>query len=158
MNELMIRCQIKNNSFRLEELVLIPKGRLKEPELVKVNCQFCSKEFEYLRVSSSIRKGCYDCLPLGRESDAALIRRLFKLKMVKEFGNKCYYCKGEFHPAVFDFHHVNPSEKEFGFGDKTSPLTWKRIEKEMKKCVMLCANCHRLHHAGAIVLDVVNDV
>ena len=24
--------------------------------------------------------------------------------------------------------------------------TWKKIEKEMEKCILLCPNCHRWHH------------
>lgn len=43
----------------------MPKGKISNPGYIKVKCQFCEKEFDYYRTSSSIRKSCYDCLPEG---------------------------------------------------------------------------------------------
>ena len=58
----------------------------------------------------------------------------------------CLQC-GENHIAVLDFHHRDPNEKEIsislalnhGYGKK-------RLEQEMKKCDILCSNCHRKTH------------
>lgn len=36
--------------------------------------------------------------------------------MVSSFGSECGKCKGKFKPEVYDFHHLNPEEKEFTFG------------------------------------------
>lgn len=57
-------------------------------------------------------------------------------------------CKcGESHPACLVFHHRNPEEKEFdiavavrnGYGEE-------RLAKEIKKCDIICSNCHfKLH-------------
>jgi hypothetical protein len=58
----------------------------------------------------------------------------------------CTKC-GESHPATLDFHHVayHPSNKKVHklVGDGH---WWKRIEEEIAKCIVLCANCHRIHH------------
>lgn len=69
-----------------------------------------------------------------------------KLKAILYKGGKCTDCGGVFIPEVFDFHHLNPSEKEL----KPSWLryyTWEKAAKELDKCILLCANCHRIRHA-----------
>lgn len=62
----------------------------------------------------------------------------------------CVNC-GESDPVVFEFHHKNPKEKEFEIG---SALNRKRenVLKELAKCIILCANCHRRVHWGKLNL------
>lgn len=58
----------------------------------------------------------------------------------------CSHC-GQNHPATLDFHHVirDPSNRKIN-----ELLKRGAVEKAMKeieeKCVVLCANCHRIHH------------
>jgi hypothetical protein len=75
-------------------------------------------------------------------------RRQIVLMLVATFGGKCWHCGGAFPPEVFDFHHRDPSKKEFGLGRvvPTSP-GFDRLMREAAKCDLLCANCHRKHHA-----------
>ena len=129
------------------------KGKIKNPGWIKTTCQFCEKEFDYYRESSIIRKSCYDCIPLGRESDASLIRRLTKVKAVNYKGNRCYCCNNTYSISVYDFHHLNPTEKDFSLGDKTSTVRWDRVKEEIDKCVLVCANCHRMIHSGEIEFE-----
>lgn len=58
---------------------------------------------------------------------------------------KCTKC-GFNHPAALDFHHVDPKEKESNVHRLLSNGQYKKLEKELKKCVVLCSNCHRIHH------------
>jgi transcription elongation factor Elf1 len=59
---------------------------------------------------------------------------------------KCEKC-GEGHVATLDFHHKNASEKEKGVGASISNgWSINRIKKEIKKCIVLCSNCHRKLH------------
>lgn len=56
-------------------------------------------------------------------------------------------CQTKYPYYVFDFHHTDPSEKLFGLSVKHfAGNTMEKINKEMGKCVMLCANCHRITH------------
>ncbi len=71
--------------------------------------------------------------------------KLHKQKAIEYLGGKCMHCGGKFHPSVYDFHHVNPSEKE-GLLSKILGASWIKIQKELDKCILLCANCHRLEH------------
>jgi hypothetical protein len=57
----------------------------------------------------------------------------------------CVQC-GQNHPATFDFHHVDSSTKEESVNKLIKNRAFKRAMEEVKKCVVLCANCHRIHH------------
>lgn len=74
-----------------------------------------------------------------------------KKDLISVFGGECCICHFNAYPQALDFHHVNPNEKEFGITD--SGAVTKALEKqleEMKKCVLVCSNCHRGIHAGLV--------
>lgn len=76
-----------------------------------------------------------------------------KTKIVAALGGKCIICGYSRSADALDLHHVNKEEKGFRLGSVTSrPKRWELIVKECKKCVLLCANCHREFHAGIITL------
>ena len=88
-----------------------------------------------------------------RELDKAKKAKTYAMKreIVDSFKSKgCIIC-GEKETACLDFHHLNPSEKDF----QVSALNnkgLKTILAEIEKCVILCANCHRKLHANLIEL------
>jgi hypothetical protein len=48
---------------------------------------------------------------------------------------------------ALEFHHLEPNRKDFAIADFMSRgASSARISKEIKKCVVLCANCHRIEH------------
>ena len=58
----------------------------------------------------------------------------------------CKIC-GESHPATLDFHHKNPEEKEIIISQAVGRnWGWNSLKKEIDKCDVLCANCHREVH------------
>lgn len=67
--------------------------------------------------------------------------------LVKGFGGGCGICGYSRCAAALDFHHIDPKGKDFAFGRYQSKA-WKWIVAEIKKCAMLCANCHREVHNG----------
>lgn len=74
-------------------------------------------------------------------------RRRLSSKMA-EYKSKLFCIKcGQNHPATLDFHHIEkkPGDKKVNILLKDGN-TWERIEAEMNKCLVLCANCHRIHH------------
>jgi hypothetical protein len=55
----------------------------------------------------------------------------------------CAKCP-ESDPRCLDFHHRDPSQKEFSMGNAvTLGVGWERLKAEAAKCEILCANCHR---------------
>lgn len=58
----------------------------------------------------------------------------------------CVKC-GEDHLACLEFHHRDPEQKDFQLSDvHNKRFCSKRIQKEIDKCDVLCANCHRKEH------------
>ncbi len=59
---------------------------------------------------------------------------------------KCAHC-GQDHPAALDFHHRDGQAKDTEVGKAVSEGWCKeRIVKEIAKCDVLCASCHRILH------------
>lgn len=58
---------------------------------------------------------------------------------------KCTKC-GFNHPAALDFHHVDPSKKENLVSKLVGNGCFAAAMEELQKCIVLCANCHRVHH------------
>jgi len=67
-----------------------------------------------------------------------------KIKAINLLGGKCKNC-GESRIWILNFHHKNPNKKEFDI-NKLRNSRWSLIEKEVKKCILLCRNCHAEIH------------
>jgi len=74
-------------------------------------------------------------------------RRKLRLMAVNHAGGKCTRCGYNKYHEVLEFHHRDPSQKEFGIGQNGLTRSWKRVKAEVEKCDLLCANCHRELHA-----------
>lgn len=61
---------------------------------------------------------------------------------------KCERC-GQDHPATIQFHHPDPSIKEFEISRAVhNGFSIETIMKEVEKCEILCSNCHLIEHWG----------
>jgi protein-arginine kinase activator protein McsA len=62
---------------------------------------------------------------------------------------KCSNCP-ENHISALDFHHTDPSKKDFNITTirykSFTPSNVKILNDEISKCIILCANCHRKYH------------
>ena len=105
-------------------------------------CLLCGKSFQPKTPAANLRQCCYDCMP-----DGVQLRRgdfIAKLK-IKE-GGKCIRCGYDKCISALEFHHKDPSKKDFGISDDNMRL--KEAVEEVKKCILICSNCHREFHAG----------
>jgi hypothetical protein len=57
----------------------------------------------------------------------------------------CTYC-GAQHPAIIDFHHVIRGKDKRGVNELAKNSQFSAAMEEIKKCIPLCANCHRILH------------
>jgi hypothetical protein len=79
---------------------------------------------------------------MSKSKDVSNWRRKTKLRMLEAFNNECGICGYNKSIRALHFHHINSEEKEFGLSQKGLGRSWKVIVEEMRKCVLLCSNCH----------------
>lgn len=77
----------------------------------------------------------------ARKQYARKSRHIKALKRI--FGGACCNCGYSECSAALEFHHVVPKS----FGVSRGNMTFTKRAEEAKKCVLLCANCHRAHHS-----------
>jgi len=77
---------------------------------------------------------CYSCAHTKK-------RHNLKYKLIVENGGKCFNCGYKKCLGALQFHHKNPKEKEFSISGNHT-LKHKTLYEEVKKCIILCANCH----------------
>jgi hypothetical protein len=62
-------------------------------------------------------------------------------------GHPCINC-GESDPIVLEFDHRDKIDKIENISNLILDSSWQRIEIEIEKCDVLCANCHRRKSAA----------
>lgn len=84
----------------------------------------------------------------------AVVKRRNKVRAmaIKILGGRCMICGYNKCPDVLEFHHRDPKRKEFNLSLDKLTRSWDQVELELRKCVLLCANCHREYHAGVTQL------
>lgn len=56
----------------------------------------------------------------------------------------CEDCGGAFPHKAMHWHHLDPKLKTASVSAMISTRNREEIQKEIEKCVLLCANCHAL--------------
>ena len=120
-----------------------------------MKCLYCEQEFTIKPTGKSggqNRQFCYNCLPEGLDHNARIARsrELIRLKALQEKETLgCSICGYNKNGAALEWHHLDPDAKE----DEPSNLSklgtwsgWQQYQEEIKKCILVCANCHREIH------------
>lgn len=81
-------------------------------------------------------------------------RRKVKRTLIEAAGGKCQICGYDRCDGALQFHHKNPKEKSFALSAKQFIAIEKGLE-EIKKCILLCANCHAEVENGVIEIGGV---
>lgn len=79
------------------------------------------------------------------EKTRTIRRHAKKQRAVDMFGGKCEKCGYNKCIAALEFHHKDPTKKGIS-ANKMWTMKWETIAKEIKKCSLLCSNCHREAH------------
>lgn len=84
-------------------------------------------------------------------------RQRLREDFLAKWKHPCQKC-GEERLYLIQFHHIDPSQKEFDVSTNISYKKRELCEQEVKKCVCLCSNCHDEFHYfyGAHPKDPVN--
>ncbi len=81
----------------------------------------------------------------GKYAERNQFQRQKTIDFVNSLKTPCVKC-GEDRFYIIDFHHIDNEAKEFGISRSIRGRGRKAIEKEVKKCVCLCRNCHTEFH------------
>lgn len=113
----------------------------------------CHGLTNYVYVKSEDKYRCVKC------RSAAVQKRRDKMKqiLVEYKGGECEICGYNKCISALEFHHKNPLEKDFGIGAKGYTRSIEKNKKEVDKCILVCANCHREIHSGLIEIDFDRD-
>lgn len=77
-----------------------------------------------------------------------------KALLLKMFGERCIVCGYNNCSSALEFHHKDPSKKDFSISSYDQ-LNWNKLVDEAKKCILVCCRCHREIHAGLVNIDNV---
>ncbi len=103
-------------------------------------------------------KGCLFTYCIKCQQITTMIQqREFKQACVNYKGNKCFKCKKTYPLPCYDFHHINPAEKDFTISSIKTKKLYDHIKKELDKCHLLCANCHRIEHEEILTKCKLSD-
>ena len=112
-------------------------------------CKLKKKLTEFFKKTESkdgYQSQCKVCKNASNLIDCANRRKRNRQKLYKKMGDCCQRC-GIIPECkdVFDLHHKDPTQKERNITDLMLG-SWKKLEIELDKCVLLCSNCHRITH------------
>lgn len=113
-------------------------------------CLICGKEFIPKTSAANNRQCCYECMPDGTQ----LTRGMFLAKIKESYGGKCIRCGYDKCIKALEFHHLNPLEKDFTISNDHFKLS--DVIKEVKKCILLCSNCHKELHDNLWTIEELN--
>jgi hypothetical protein len=123
--------------------------------LIKINkfCISCNMKLNWSNKSGF----CSKCKKPSKTRNELMKthRENIKLKLIELKGNKCILC-GYFRCIkALEFHHTNPKEKDYGISMKVGNLGLEKIKIELKKCILVCSNCHKEIHNNMINLGIL---
>jgi hypothetical protein len=81
-------------------------------------------------------------------------RRRVKRVLVEEAGGCCVVCGYDRYVGALHFHHLDPSRKSFALSHEGVTRSLDKARAEVRKCVLLCSNCHAELEAGVAHLSV----
>jgi len=135
---------------------LYPKRTKEEKEIIVKNtelitskvCIKCKRELSLdMFYSGGNDFCCKDCLKIYRNTK----RHSEKQKAVDYKGGRCQICGYDRSLRALQFHHLDPSKKDFTLSHH-SHFIFENFKEEIDKCILICANCHAEIHDGLISL------
>lgn len=124
---------IKEKTHNISEMVLhgfaLDKIK-KEIEKCDIICRNCHKDIHYKNIK-----------PKGK---------MLKIFSYKKKNCICQKCNKKYKPHLLEFHHLY--NKNFTISHHKNK-SWEDIILEIKKCIILCGNCHRLEHVKCFHIE-----
>ncbi len=110
-------------------------------------CVSCGNEMPH-RLKKRQRGNFYSHKCRQCENHDSMNRKRHAKKLAVEYlGGECLVCGLIDDPEVYDFHHRDPTQKDFKVSSATN---FEKCKTELQKCDLLCCLCHRKLHAGVL--------
>ncbi len=103
------------------------------------DCSICGRRFTPNRSKGHLASKCNTCV-------VHKYREAVKARAIAYKGGKCAFCDYDKCSAALHFHHIDAEEKDFTIGGNHT-RSWSKIQAELDKCILVCANCHAELHA-----------
>lgn len=154
-------------------------GKSVRREATRINCTGCGKEILHRKDRKHSGK-CRRCKVTGENNPCFGIephnkglktfnekefqksyisnhRQENRRRAIHYLGNQCNICKLENLPlCCWDIHHIDPNKKEANVSQLFA-YSWDKVKKEVDKCILLCALCHRVTHNGEERLNAIRN-
>ena len=85
---------------------------------------------------------------MSNSQNVIAFRQRRKINLIKVAGDKCCLCNYNHCIGALEFHHIDPSQKSYGLAANGNCHDLEKDLAEIKKCILVCANCHREIHEG----------
>ena len=96
-------------------------------------------------------RGYYRCKRC-RSEQVSRHRRTIKETLVMEAGGACALCGYQRCLSALEFHHLDRSQKRLHISQNGVTLSVAEVRAEVRKCVLLCSNCHAEVESGIVAL------
>lgn len=80
-------------------------------------------------------------------------RKTTKARIVESLGGSCCICGYNKCYDALACHHLDPSKKDLALSAiRANPKNWNTIVLELRKCILVCHNCHCEIHSNLITI------
>lgn len=137
MKQYFPRCQMPTSQGKqrvTQASLELPPPRITNP------CRSCGERSAYC--THRRKDNTYVCENCYRKQNVVNISKNKEWLWEHKASVGCVLCH-ESDPRCLDYHHLYPKKKKFSIGSITSSIPNQAIIIEMKKCVVICSNCHR---------------
>lgn len=158
-NHISVNGKVRNLQNRKYCIKCSPFGehntrKIDKKSPLEVNKKFCPRckkeklgnEFYKRRSDKDFSPYCKEC----SKEEVICRQRKFKKKCIDYKGGECSECGFSTCDAAMEFHHLDPSKKDFSISRLKLTSFDNRVIKELDKCILLCANCHRMVHTKMV--------
>lgn len=109
-----------------------------------IKCNLLKQEADFYQRSD--RKTKQNACKACEKARVSAFRKALKTKAIAYLGGSCQICGYNKCIDALVFHHRDATSKSFTIS-KWLTLSFEKIQQELNKCDLLCANCHAEIHS-----------
>jgi transposase len=141
----LTKFNLKTNNLSFSEGYALKEKIIENNTEYKI-CPQCNQKKElkthyYVKNKTYTHAWCKSC----NNINTIKLQQQRKKEAINYKGGKCVKCGYNKYDGALDFHHIDPSKKDFSISRKKN-CSLETIKPELDKCILLCRNCHSEVH------------